>query len=320
MASRAISAQLWRRQASKALVFGSSAIRSESSGRVLASSIGRLSIRSLSTTPPANESSSSYSVVDHSDAYEAAMAGRHGQQLALAQIDAVGKDDDPMDQLKMLEALEAQLHGELFDPNNEEEAADEIEEAEFQEKQDDDDENQDDNNTDEITTGVDDDDDEIQLYYNNDGSIMFQKSQLAMFRAGAPAGGLFAVIPLAGSQHKVTIDDVVVVNKLKPVHEYAVGTVHTLKDILLVGSSHKTLVGMPIVQGAEVDVMIEEITRDEKLVVFKKRRRKNSQRRNGFRRDVTMLRILDIRMPESQHDHKYIPRVEAEIDTASYAN
>ena len=71
----------------------------------------------------------------------------------------------------------------------------------------------------------------------------------------------------------------------------------TLGDVLLVESSEKTYVGLPAVKGAEVDVMVEEITRDKTVIVFKKRRRKNSRRKNGFRREVTFLRVLDIRMP-----------------------
>ena len=67
---------------------------------------------------------------------------------------------------------------------------------------------------------------------------------------------------------------------------------------------------MPTVMGAEVDVMVEEITHDAKVVVFKKRRKKNSQRRNCFRRDVTLLRVMDIRMPAGYDDHKCMPRVE----------
>jgi ribosomal protein L21 len=90
--------------------------------------------------------------------------------------------------------------------------------------------------------------------YNNDGSLRYSKSQLAEFRAGAPAGGKFAIIELAGTQHKITVDDVIVSNRLKPVETYSLGSVHTFKDVLLVGSSHLTLVGMPTVSGAEVDV------------------------------------------------------------------
>ena len=119
---------------------------------------------------------------------------------------------------------------------------------------------------------------------------------------------------LAGSQHKVTTDDVLIVNRLNPVTEFAVGSTHTFKDnVMLVGSSHYTLIVMPNVAGAEVDVMLEEITMDSKVVVFKKRRRKNSQRKTGFRRDVTMLRILDIRPPVPYESVDIDKRIEPEL-------
>ena len=107
------------------------------------------------------------------------------------------------------------------------------------------------------------------------------------------------MILLAGFQHKVTVDDLLVVNKLKPVSAWSVGSTHTVRDhdVLLVADKDRTLVGLPGVNGGEVDVMVEEITRDKTLVVFKKRRRKNSRRKNGFRREVTFLRVLDVRMP-----------------------
>ena len=89
------------------------------------------------------------------------------------------------------------------------------------------------------------------------------------------------------------------VNKLKPVSKWSVGSTHTIKndDILLMADQNKTLVGLPSVQGGEVDVMVEEITRDKTLIIFKKRRRKHSRRKNGFRREVSFLRVLDVRMP-----------------------
>jgi len=81
-----------------------------------------------------------------------------------------------------------------------------------------------------------------------------------------------------------------------------VGSTHTIKDddVLLMGNQNKTLVGLPGVRGGEVDVMVEEITRDKTLIIFKKRRRKNSRRKNGFRRQVTFLRVLDVRMPKGE--------------------
>jgi len=247
------------------------------------SRISQVTRRGYFSTAPCTK----YAVVDHSEAYESAMNGRHGDQLSLAQLEGVGKDDPPFDPFIEEELAEAakQQEGD-FD-----------EEGALQEE-----------------GGVDEEAEEDLVRYNNDGSVRWKKSDLAAFRAGAPAGGLFAIISLPGTQHKVTVDDVIVSNKLLPVVKYSVGSVHTIKDVLLVGSSHKTLVGLPLVSGAEVDVMVEEITRDAKMIVFKKRRRKNSQRKNGFRRDVTMLRVLDIRMPSEHADHEHKTRKESSVD------
>ena len=95
---------------------------------------------------------------------------------------------------------------------------------------------------------------------------------------------MVAIIALAGTQHKVTTDDVLIVNRLKSVSEFAVGSIQTLTgyQVLLVTTSALTLVGMPFVPGAEVDVLVEEITRDAKVVIFKKRRRKNSKAQDGL--------------------------------------
>mmetsp|Transcript_12613 Transcript_12613/g.21029 ORF Transcript_12613/g.21029 Transcript_12613/m.21029 type:complete len:319 (-) Transcript_12613:30-986(-) len=276
--------------------------------------------RSLSTQP---EAASSFAVVDHSAAYEEAMKGRHGGQLDLAELDAFGKDDplfDPFVELE-LDSLDLGYEEETEDEDydDEEDARIEnknnVEEAEFREIAADDveEDDDDDDEVDQEDEEVDDDEEDEPDMYRNDGSLRYKKSQIAKFAAGAPAGGIFGVVELSGTQHKVTIDDVIVTEKLKPLSHYAVGTVHTFKDnILLVGSTHQTLVGMPLVNGAEMDVMVEEITQDAKVIIFKKRRKKNSQRKNGFRRDVTLLRVLDIRMPEGYDEHVHEPRVQPE--------
>lgn len=233
---------------------------------------------------------SKYAVINHSEAYEQAMQGLHGKQLALARLEGVGKDDPPFDPF-----IEDELEELNAAEREEEEEYDDIEEAELVEDE-------------ESLDDYEDFDEEDDSPYNRDGSVRRKQSVKATLRAGFPAGGLFAVIQLSGSQHKVAADDLVVCNRLQPVEKFKIGSVHTLSDVMLVGSSHMTLVGMPIVAGAEVDVMVEEITRDAKVIVFKKRRRKHSERRNGFRRDVTFLRILDIRFPEEYKDHNHVGR------------
>ena len=54
---------------------------------------------------------------------------------------------------------------------------------------------------------------------------------------------------------------------------------------------------MPCVKGAEVKVRIEEITHDQTVIVFKKRRRKHSKRKNRHRREVIFIRTLCIKFP-----------------------
>jgi len=262
-----------------------------------------IATRLQSDAPP-----SRYAVVDHSEAYEASMEGSHGRQLALARLEGQGKDDPPFDPFTGEEMGDFLEEEEIVDHEggeDDEEYGDDVIEAQYASG--DDEEKDDADEYEDHEDGEDEDDGELSVY-NRNGSIRRPKSVLATLRAGFPAGGQFAVIEMAGAQHKVTTDDLIVVNRLKPLEKYAIGTVHTLTDVLLVGSSHKTLVGMPTVPGAEVDVMVEEITRDAKIIIFKKRRRKNSQRKNGFRRDITLLRVLDVRMPDEYKDHKHIGR------------
>jgi large subunit ribosomal protein L21 len=234
----------------------------------------------------------SYAAVHHGEAYEAAMSGPHGKQLALAKLEGLGKDDPAFDPFLEEELEEARLKASLSG-NTAASAVEPIIES---------------------SKGEEEDDDDIidwRAIYNNDGSLKRSKAEKATLRAGAPSGGLFAVIELAGSQHKITTDDVLIVNRLKPLSDYKIGSIHTFSEnVMLLGSSHFTLVGMPYVMGAQVDIMIEEITKDAKIIVFSKRRRKNSKRTNGFRRDVTMLRILDIRLPDSYINAGYRERPE----------
>merc|ERR1719296_481390 len=216
-----------------------------------------------------------YATVNHAKAYEEAMAGRHGKQLSLAYKESKRVED----KVKIRNYYKNLLIEEERQANGEG--------VELLESNDDDDEYDDD-----------DDDDEEEMVVSDQKHLT--PALKAAYKAGAPSGSKFAIIRLAkSSQFKITIDDVIICNKLKPTSYYAVGAVLTIpsEDILLVGDCNKTNVGLPFVQGAEVVVRVEEITHDKTVIVFKKRRRKNSKRKNGHRRDVTFLRILDIRFP-----------------------
>lgn len=241
-----------------------------------------------------------YAAVEHAAQYIDALHGRHGNQLELARLEGVGKDDPPFDPFLEEELEEERLRAAIGIEDEEIEGEEGIPDKPPEL----DEEAYDSGYDGELESEAEDD----KPLYKNDGSLRRAKSELATLRAGYPSGGAFAIIELAGSQHKITEDDVLIVNRLKPIDTFKVGSIHTLTDVLLVSSSHLTLVGMPTVAGAEVDVLVEEITKDAKTIVFKKRRRKNSQTKNGFRRDVTMLRVIDIRFPGSYAGHEHIER------------
>lgn len=233
--------------------------------------------------------STSYAMVRHADEYETEITGLHGQQLQLAYKEGEGKDDPPFDPF----LIEEEYDDDYDNDEEMDEDEEEVDEEEFEPIQEEE--------------WNDNEENDMQVLYNNDGSLIRPRSEMVALRAGLPAGGLFAIVNINGSQQKVTVDDVVIVDKLLPVSQYAVGTTHTLtdKNVLMLGSSHFTLVGMPGVPGAQVDIMVEEITRDKTVIVFKKRRRKHSKRKNGFRREVTFLRVLDIRVPEQYNNLEY---------------
>jgi len=234
-----------------------------------------------------------YATVNHAKAYEEAMAGRHGKQLSLAykeskRVEEKVKIRNYYKNLLIEEERQANGEGVELLESSEDEDVKLLESSEDVDDDDDDDDEEE----------YDDDDDEEEMVVSDQKHLT--PALKAAYKAGAPSGSKFAIIRLAkSSQFKITIDDVIICNKLKPTSYYAVGAVLTIpsEDILLVGDCNKTNVGLPFVQGAEVVARVEEITHDKTVIVFKKRRRKNSKRKNGHRREVTFLRILDIRFP-----------------------
>jgi large subunit ribosomal protein L21 len=100
---------------------------------------------------------------------------------------------------------------------------------------------------------------------------------------------MFAVIKTGGKQYRVAADDRIQVGKLPG----EAGDQVTLSDVLMVGGDQPKL-GAPLVDGASVIAEIVEHQRGRKIIVFKKRRRHNSRRRNGHRQAFTLLKITEI--------------------------
>jgi len=98
---------------------------------------------------------------------------------------------------------------------------------------------------------------------------------------------MFAVIRTGGKQYRVTPNAVLKVEKL----EGEPGSTITFTDVLAVGGAGGLTVGSPLVAGATVTATVIAQDRLDKVIIFKKRRRQNSRRKNGHRQHVTVLRV-----------------------------
>ena len=101
---------------------------------------------------------------------------------------------------------------------------------------------------------------------------------------------MFAVIRTGGKQYKVSKDDVITVEKLAG----DAGAKLEFTDVLAIGDGPDTTFGTPIVEDARVTAAVLEQTQGDKIIIFKKSRRKNYRRKRGHRQQLTVLRITDI--------------------------
>src|ERR1044071_9667521 len=100
---------------------------------------------------------------------------------------------------------------------------------------------------------------------------------------------MFAVIKTGGKQYRVVPDDVLEIGKIAG----DVGTIVQLGEVLVLGGDTPTL-GTPTVAGASVAAEVLQHKRGPKVIAFKKRRRKNSRRKRGYRDEITVLRVTEI--------------------------
>ncbi len=101
---------------------------------------------------------------------------------------------------------------------------------------------------------------------------------------------MFAVIRTGGKQYRVAKDDTIVVEKLAG----DPGTMVELSEVLMIGGGKSASIGSPLVDKAAVFAEVVEQSRADKIIVFKKHRRKNYRRTRGHRQEQTVLRILDV--------------------------
>ena len=101
---------------------------------------------------------------------------------------------------------------------------------------------------------------------------------------------MFAVLKTGGKQYKVIQGDLIEVEKL----ESDVGDKVTLDQVLMVGEGEDVEVGSPYISNCQVTGEVVKQGKGAKIIVFKKKRRKNYRRKNGHRQFITQLKIIEI--------------------------
>ncbi|KAG0578997.1 hypothetical protein KC19_4G065000 [Ceratodon purpureus] len=97
---------------------------------------------------------------------------------------------------------------------------------------------------------------------------------------------------IGSHQFKVSPNDLIYTEKLKYCD---INDKLMLNKVLMLGSKDQTIIGRPIVPKAAVFAVVEEHALDEKVIIFKKKRRKNYRRTTGHRQELTRLRILEVK-------------------------
>jgi len=101
----------------------------------------------------------------------------------------------------------------------------------------------------------------------------------------------FAVIQTGGKQYKVSASEILKIERLNNNEE---GKTVEFKNVLFLNDDKTTEIGNPNIQGAKVEATILKNTKNKTILVFKKRRRKNSRKKYGHRQPISLIRITKI--------------------------
>jgi large subunit ribosomal protein L21 len=119
---------------------------------------------------------------------------------------------------------------------------------------------------------------------------------------------MYAVVNIAGQQFKVQKDQHIFVHRLNSKE----GDKVTFDEVLLVDNDGKISVGAPAVEGASITAKVVEHLKGDKVIIFKKKRRKGYQTRNGHRQQFTKIAIEGISMAGSEKKEKKAAAPKAE--------
>ncbi|MGD9649369.1 MAG: 50S ribosomal protein L21 [Dongiaceae bacterium] len=101
---------------------------------------------------------------------------------------------------------------------------------------------------------------------------------------------MFAIFQSGGKQYRVKAGDKLHVEKLEGEADAKI----TFNDVLMVGEGSSVTIGAPLVKGASVSAKLVAQQLDEKVIIFKKRRRHNYRRKNGHRQELSLVEITAI--------------------------
>ena len=101
---------------------------------------------------------------------------------------------------------------------------------------------------------------------------------------------MYAIMKCGGKQHKVKEGEYLKVDNLN----LEVGTKFDITEILSINNGDNLKVGTPFIDGAKIEAEVLENGKDKKVIIFKKRRRKDSKVKRGFRRQYSKIQINKI--------------------------
>ncbi|MCJ8291768.1 MAG: 50S ribosomal protein L21 [Crocinitomicaceae bacterium] len=103
---------------------------------------------------------------------------------------------------------------------------------------------------------------------------------------------MYAIVEIAGQQFKVQKDQKIFVHRL----DAEEGKKVNFDKVLLVDNGGKVTLGAPAIEGAKITATVDSHVKGDKVIVFKKKRRKGYKKRNGHRQQFTALTINDIKV------------------------
>ena len=132
---------------------------------------------------------------------------------------------------------------------------------------------------------------------------------------------MYALVRTGGKQYRVAKDDTILVERISADE----GAEVILDDVVMLGDGDKVTIGTPRVEGAAVSATVVSQTRGPKIIIFRRKRRKNHRRTQGHRQDLTLLKINAIAedgkslKPKAAPAKKAAPKAEAKTADAKKA-